>query len=54
MPFTLRHAALVWGGCNVIPVLLVDNTAQYDSMTDEKLDTFGDQTASKVNDRAEG
>lgn len=34
---TLRHAPCL-GGCDRVPVLLVDNTQQYDSMTDEKLD----------------
>lgn len=36
---TLRHAPCL-GGCNVVPVLLVDNQSQYESMTDEKLDTL--------------
>ena len=34
---TLRHAPCL-GGCDKVPVLLVDNAAQYESMTDEKLD----------------
>lgn len=36
---TLRHAPCL-GGCDKVPVLLVDNTAQYESMTDEKLDAL--------------
>lgn len=37
--FTLRHAPCL-GACDRVPVLLVDNNAQYDSMTDEKLDAL--------------
>jgi NADH-quinone oxidoreductase subunit E len=37
--FTLRHAPCL-GGCDKVPVLLVDNRAQYDSMTDERLDAL--------------
>lgn len=36
---TLRHAPCL-GGCNLVPVLLVDNTAQYEAMTDERIDTL--------------
>lgn len=36
---TLRHAPCL-GGCDKVPVLLVDNSAQYESMTDEKLDAL--------------
>lgn len=36
---TLRHAPCL-GGCDKVPVLLVDNTAQYESMTDERLDAL--------------
>lgn len=36
---TLRHAPCL-GGCDKVPVLLVDNNAQYQSMTDEKLDAL--------------
>lgn len=36
---TLRHAPCL-GGCDKVPVLLVDNVAQYDAMTDEKLDAL--------------
>lgn len=36
---TLRHAPCL-GGCDKVPVLLVDNHAQYEAMTDEKLDTL--------------
>ena len=36
---TLRHAPCL-GGCDKVPVLLVDNTMQYQSMTDEKLDAL--------------
>lgn len=33
---TLRHAPCL-GGCDRVPVLLVDNATQYEAMTDEKL-----------------
>jgi len=33
---TLRHAPCL-GGCNKVPVLLLDNSQQYESMTDEKI-----------------
>ncbi len=36
---TVRHAPCL-GGCDKVPVLLVDNNAQYESMTDEKLDAL--------------
>jgi len=36
---TLRHAPCL-GGCDKVPVLLVDNNAQYEEMTDDKLDTL--------------
>ncbi len=36
---TLRHAPCL-GGCDQVPVLLLDNSAQYESMTDEKLDAL--------------
>lgn len=36
---TLRHAPCL-GGCDKAPVLLVDNQAQYQSMTDEELDAL--------------
>jgi NADH-quinone oxidoreductase E subunit len=36
---TLRHAPCL-GGCDRVPVLLVDNNEQYESMTDEKLETL--------------
>lgn len=36
---TLRHAPCL-GGCDRVPVLLVDNNTQYESMTDEKLDAL--------------
>ncbi|MBI4674220.1 MAG: NADH-quinone oxidoreductase subunit NuoE [Chloroflexi bacterium] len=36
---TLRHAPCL-GGCDKVPVLLVDNSTQYQSMTDEKLDAL--------------
>lgn len=36
---TLRHAPCL-GGCDHAPVLLVDNNAQYQDMTDEKLDAL--------------
>lgn len=36
---TLRHAPCL-GGCDKVPVLLVDNHAQYEEMTDDKLDTL--------------
>ncbi len=36
---TLRHAPCL-GGCDKVPVLLVDNNAQYEAMTDEKLDAL--------------
>ncbi len=36
---TLRHAPCL-GGCDQAPVLLVDNSRQYSSMTDEKLDAL--------------
>jgi NADH-quinone oxidoreductase subunit E len=36
---TLRHAPCL-GGCDKAPVLLVDNTAQYQNMTDAKLDAL--------------
>lgn len=36
---TLRHAPCL-GGCDKAPVLLLDNNAQYESMTDEKLDAL--------------
>lgn len=36
---TLRHAPCL-GGCDKVPVLLVDNNTQYQSMTDEKLDAL--------------
>ena len=36
---TLRHAPCL-GGCDKVPVLLLDNNGQYDSMTDEKLDAL--------------
>lgn len=36
---TLRHAPCL-GGCDKVPVLLVDNAAQYESMTDEKLEAL--------------
>lgn len=37
--FTLRHAPCL-GGCDRVPVVLVDNNAQYEAMTDEKLDAL--------------
>lgn len=36
---TLRHAPCL-GGCDKVPVLLVDNAAQYEAMTDEKLEAL--------------
>ncbi len=36
---TLRHAPCL-GGCDKVPVLLVDNNTQYEAMTDEKLDAL--------------
>lgn len=36
---TLRHAPCL-GGCDKVPVLLVDNSKQYQDMTDEKLDAL--------------
>lgn len=36
---TLRHAPCL-GGCDRVPVLLVDNNAQYQEMTDDKLDAL--------------
>ncbi|MDL1895109.1 NADH-quinone oxidoreductase subunit NuoE [Anaerolineae bacterium CFX7] len=36
---TLRHAPCL-GGCDQAPVLLLDNNAQYEAMTDEKLDAL--------------
>ncbi len=36
---TLRHAPCL-GGCDKVPVLLVDNNTQYQSMTDEQLDAL--------------
>jgi NADH-quinone oxidoreductase subunit E len=36
---TLRHAPCL-GGCDKVPVLLVDNNTQYQSLTDEKLDAL--------------
>jgi NADH-quinone oxidoreductase subunit E len=39
---TLRRAPCL-GGCDKVPVLLLDNNAQYESMTDEKLDALANQ-----------
>lgn len=36
---TLRHAPCL-GGCDKVPVLLLDNENQYQHMTDEKLDAL--------------
>ncbi len=36
---TLRHAPCL-GGCDQVPTLLLDNKTQYQSMTDDKLDTL--------------
>jgi NADH-quinone oxidoreductase subunit E len=39
---TLRHAPCL-GGCDKVPVLLVDNQAQYESMSDERLEELANQ-----------
>ena len=45
---TLRHAPCL-GGCDKAPVLLVDNAAQYESMTDEKLAALMNDLRSNLN-----
>jgi len=50
---TLRHAPCL-GGCDKAPVLLVDNKAQYQSMTDEKLDALVAELRADGNGAAKG